>query len=95
MAKSRSKKSKRSMSPAQKKWHTHLMKVFKEGKRKNSDYSLRQAMKDARKTYHKSSREYKGSLKHKAKQFFGLSPKSPKAKRSSRKGSKKSKKRSY
>lgn len=59
-SKSRSRKSskrsssgsrKRKLSPAAKKWHSHLMKVFREGRKRKDTYSLRQAMKDAKKTY--------------------------------------------
>ena len=42
-------KSKKGGSP----WMSHLMKTFKEGKKKNKDYAYSQAMKDAKKTYKK------------------------------------------
>ena len=47
--KSRSRK--RSLSSGAKRWHEHLMKVYKSGKKKQGSYSLKKAMKDAKKTY--------------------------------------------
>ena len=44
--------SRRKLSPAAKKWHAHLMKVYRSGKAKRASYTLRKAMKDAKKTYH-------------------------------------------
>ena len=34
-------------------WIAHVMKVHKEGKKKNPNYKYSQAMKDAKKTYKK------------------------------------------
>ena len=42
-------KSKKGGSP----WMSHLMKTFKDGKKKNKSYTYTQAMKDAKKTYKK------------------------------------------
>jgi hypothetical protein len=36
-------------------WITHAKKVYNEGKKKNPDYKYSQALKDAKKTYKKSS----------------------------------------
>jgi len=44
---------KRKLSPAAKRWHSHLMKVYRDNKKKRASYSLRQAMKEAKKTYRK------------------------------------------
>ncbi len=79
MAKSkpRSRRSKRTLSPALKKWNAHVMKVYREGKRHDKSYMLKDAMGDASKTY-KKSKSYKGSFTHKVKKFLHLSPKSPK-----------------
>ena len=37
-------------------WMVHLQKTFKEGKKKNKEYKYSQAMKDAKKTYKKTSK---------------------------------------
>lgn len=35
-------------------WTVHVSKVFKDGKKKNSNYTFTQALKDAKKTYKKN-----------------------------------------
>lgn len=40
-------------------WNDHVMKVYREGKKKNSKYKLTQAMKDAKKTYTKKKHSKK------------------------------------
>jgi hypothetical protein len=45
--------SKRRLSSGAKKWQTHMMKTFRAGRARSASYTLKKAMKDAKKTYHK------------------------------------------
>tara|TARA_R110001632_G_C11345694_1_gene417885 strand:+ start:436 stop:591 length:156 start_codon:yes stop_codon:yes gene_type:complete len=36
-------------------WNIHTKKVFQEGKKKNSNYKFKDALKDAKKTYKKKT----------------------------------------
>lgn len=70
------------------KWTDHLKKVFAEGKKNNKDYTLRDAMKDGKKTYKKGS---SSTMSHEEEDHTS----SPSRKTRTRKGKGKHKKRRH
>ena len=63
-------------------WNKHVMSVYHNGQKKNKDFTLKDAMKSASKTYHKSPRKSKKRSSRKSKK-----PTSKSSKHSPRKSS--------